>query len=77
MLSRRNGAQLRDADRLLLDPFQEFTGELKVDIGLEEDTADLAESFLYIGFIEDSTPAESRERRLEFFTELVEHSPEK
>src|SRR5438874_1391771 len=76
LLSWRNGAQLRDADRLLLDPFQEFTGELKVDIGLEEDTADLAESFLYIGFIEDPTSAESRERRLEFFTELVEHSPE-
>ena len=39
-------------------------------------SADLAESFLYIGFIEDPTSAESRERRLEFFTELVEHSPE-
>ena len=77
LLRRRDGVQLRDADGLLLDPLQKFAGELKVDIGLEEDTAYLAESFLDVGFVEDSTAAKSRERGLEFFTELVEHSPEK
>ena len=73
----RNGAKLGDADGSLLDPLEKFAGELKVDIGLEEDTAYLAESFLDVGFVEDSTAAKSRERGLEFFTELVEHSPEK
>ena len=77
LLSGRNRAQLRDTDGLLLDPLEKFTGELKVDIGLEEDTTDFAESFLYVRFVEDATSAKTRERGLEFFTELVKHSPEK
>jgi predicted SnoaL-like aldol condensation-catalyzing enzyme len=49
---------------------------LKIDIGLEKDAPNLAQSFFDVRFIEDSTAAQAREGLLEFFTELVKHSPE-
>jgi hypothetical protein len=41
-LSGRHGAQLRDANGLLLYALEELAGELEVDVSLEEDAADLS-----------------------------------
>jgi hypothetical protein len=74
LLSRRHGAQLRDAERLLLDSLQEMARELEADVRLEKDATDFAQSLLDVGFGEDATPAKAGERSLELFTELVKPS---
>src|SRR5205823_5630480 len=75
LLRGRDGAQLRDADGLLLDALEKFARELEVDVGLEEDAPDFTQSFFDIGFVEDAASTQTRKRRLEFFTELVKHNP--
>jgi hypothetical protein len=74
LLRRRDRLELGDADGLLLDTLQELARQLKVDVGLEEDPPDLAQSFLDVGLGEDATPAQAGERRFEFFAQLVKHS---
>ena len=66
LLAGRNGAQLRDADGLLLDALEELARELEVDVGLEQDATDLAEPFFDVGFGEDAATAQAREGRFEF-----------
>ena len=73
LLAGRDGAQLRDAHGLFLDALEELAGELKVDVGLEQDAAHLAEAFFDVGFGEDAAAAEARKGRFEFFGQLVEH----
>ncbi len=73
LLAGRDGAQLRDADRLLLDALEELARELEVDVGLEEDATDFAQPFLDVGFGEDAAAAQPREGRFEFLGKLVEH----
>jgi hypothetical protein len=74
-LSRGDGAQLRDAKRFLLYSLEKLAGKLKADVRLEEDAAHFAQSFLDVGFGEDSAPTKASERGLELFTELIKHSP--
>ena len=64
LLRGRDGAQLRDADGLLLDALEELARELEVDVGLEEDAAHFAQPFLDVGFGENAAPAEAGEGRL-------------
>ena len=66
LLGRRDGLELRDADRLLLDPLEELAGQREVDVGLEEDAAYLAQPFLDVGFGEDAAAAQAREGGFEF-----------
>src|SRR5947209_1762820 len=65
LLRRRDGAQLRDADGLLLDALEKFARELEVDVGLEEDAPDLAQSLFNVGFVEDAASTQPRKRCLE------------
>ena len=66
LLRRRDRAQRRYADGLLLDALEELARELKVDVGFEEDPANFAESFLDVGIGEHAAAAEARERCFEF-----------
>ena len=77
LLARRNGAQLRDADRLLLDALEELARQLEVDVGLEQDAANLPQAFLDVGFGQDAATAQARKGRFEFLGQLVEHRPGK
>ena len=66
MLCRRDGAQRRHADRLLLDALEELARELEVYVGFEKDPADFAETLLDIGIGEHAAAAKARERCFQF-----------
>jgi len=66
--------QRRHADGLLLDALQELARQLEVYVSFEENSANLAESFLYVGISKDATATEARKRRFEFLGQLIEHS---
>ena len=77
LLAGRDGAKLRDADRLLLDALEELARELEVDVGLEQDATHLPQAFFDVGFGQDAATAQAREGRFEFLGQLVEHRPGK
>ena len=66
LLAGRDRADLRNADRFLLDALEELAGELKVDVGLEEDAPDFAEAFLDVGLGKHAAAAQARKGRFEF-----------
>ena len=68
LLRRRYRAQLADPGRLLLDPLEELAGELEIDVGLEEDAADLAQPFLDVGVGENAASPQARERAIPSFS---------
>ena len=70
----RHAPERRDAGRLLLHALQEFAGELEIDVGLEEDAANLAHPFLDVGFRQNTAPAEARKYGVELFAQFIEHS---
>ena len=76
LLRGRDRAKLRDADGLLLDALEELACQLEVDVGLEQHATDLTKPILDVGFGQDSAPAQAGKGGLEFFAELIEHSPE-
>ena len=69
LLAGRDGAQLRDADRLLLDALEELARQLEVDVGLEQDAAHLAKPLFDVGFSEDAAAAEAGENVASSFSE--------
>ena len=65
---------MRYANRPLFHALEEFARQGEVDVRFQEDAPHFAQAFLDIGFGEDTTPAEARERGLEFLGEFVKHS---
>jgi hypothetical protein len=66
LLGRRDSAELRDSDGLLLDAFEELAGQREVNVRLEEDAAHFAQPLLDVRFGEDAAAAQPREGGLEF-----------
>ncbi len=77
LLAGRDGAELRDADRFLLDALEELARELEVDVGLEQHAAHFAQPFFDVGFGEDAPTAQPGKGRFEFLGQLVEHRLER
>lgn len=76
LLSRRDGAQGRDALGFLLDAFQEFAGELEVDVRFQQYAPYLAQSFLDVAFAQYAAATQAGERGFELFAQVLEHSLE-
>ena len=66
LLSRLDRLDLQHADRLRLDPLEEFAGEREIHVGFEKNAADFAQSFLDVGIGENATSAKLREHVPEF-----------
>ncbi len=65
--------ELGDPDGLLLDPLEEFAGELEVDVGLEEDAPNFPQPFLDVRIGQDTAAAEFGEDARDLVGELVKH----
>ena len=66
LLGRLNRLELQYAYRLLLDLFEELAGEGEIDVGFEQDAADLAHPLLDIGLGQDASPTQLGENVAEF-----------
>src|SRR5690606_9051415 len=74
LLARRDGPEHALAERTLLHPRQEVPRELVVDVGLQQDTADLPEPVLDHGLREHAALAEPAEYAVQLFAQLLEHT---
>ena len=66
----------RDADGRLLDTLEELARQLEVDIGFEQDAANLAQPFFDVGRCQHTPPAQTGKRGFELLAQLIEHSPQ-
>jgi len=73
LLRGRDRLELRDPDRLRLDPFEEFAREPEAHVGFEEDAADFAEPFFNISFGEHPASAQAGEGVLELIAQFFKH----
>jgi ABC-type multidrug transport system ATPase subunit len=77
LLRRLDGLELENAYRLLLDPLKELAGQRKVDVGFEQDAANLAQSLFDVVFGENAATTQLHEDVTEFVCELVKHRRER
>src|SRR6185437_10311279 len=66
LLGRRDTLELSDSDGLRFDALKEFARERERHVCFEQNAAHFAETFLYVGFCENTAAAQLREGVLEF-----------
>jgi hypothetical protein len=75
LLSGPDVLDLRDSHRPALHPLQKLAGELEAHVGLEQDAANLPQTFLDGLVGQDAASDQPAERVVESFGQLLEHSP--